>query len=72
MEPFDLREGMSSVITVGLRGLKISAVSLTHRKDTGCDLLNVGHPLVLSRQHGGHLALAMQPSVEVSIRFLQP
>jgi len=47
------RECWLCVPTVGLRGSSISPVSARQRKDTGCDLLNAGHPLVLFRQHGG-------------------
>lgn len=51
---FDLCEGMPGVPSqLVLRGSSISPVSARQRKDTGCDLLNAGHPLVLFGQHGG-------------------
>lgn len=47
VKPSDLCEGMLGVITVGLRELSISPVLERQRKDTGCDLLNAGHPLCI-------------------------
>lgn len=57
---------------VGLKGLDIPPMSERQRKDTGCGWLNARHPLcTVSTTWGGHLALAILPSVEVSIGFLK-
>lgn len=69
MKPFDRCEGMLKVTMVHLRGLNISSGLRTCRKDMECDLLNGDTLLYCPYNMGGHLALAMQPTVEVSILF---
>lgn len=51
-----VREWWVGVITALWRGVEhLSSVRETEKRH-GCDLLNAGHPRVLFRQHGGHLA----------------